>query len=165
MLKQVKFMGLLLILALTIAACGGASDSGGTSDSVQEADEPPTRTPFPTFEFVAPTNPPVFNQSAEATESADSGEEAPEIVLDERAVSRGQGRYDALMCATCHGEAGVGTDEFEGLINYDGTLDEFNTFMRTGGTIGNSHQYSTNRLSDNGSNNLYQYILSLKMDE
>lgn len=178
MLKYLKLISLCLLIVLLVVACGGDDSSSDSSDSdttgeAQDADAPPTRTPFPTFEFVAPTNPPVFNQSGDATEEAEATEpadteteeeaeaETETVELDEQAVSRGLGRYEALDCAVCHGEAGVGTDEIEGLLDYTGTQDEFITFMRTGGTIGNSHQYSTDRLSANGANNLYQYILSI----
>jgi len=173
MFKNLQLFGLLLVLSLLIVACGGDDGTGDNSQSdsnlndAQQAEEEPT--PFPTFEFVAPTNPPAFNQSAEETEEASveatAEAEVETVELDERAVSRGLGRYEALECAFCHGEAGVGTDEFEGLIDYSATEAEFITFMRTGGTIGNSHQYSTDRLSENGAKNLYQYILSLSQGE
>jgi len=183
MIKRLKLTGILLALMALLVACGGGDaggDGGSTENDAQQADEPATATPFPTFAFVAPTNPPIFNQSAEETEEAeDSTEEATEeaesdveteadtetVELDETMVSRGLGRYEALDCAVCHGEAGVGTDEVEGLLDYSGSQDEFITFMRTGGTIGNSHQYSTNRLSANGAQNLYQYVLSISQGE
>ncbi len=168
MFKQIKLISLLSILAIVIVACGGNDADGGASGDAQQAEEEATTTPFPTFEFVAPTNPPVFNQSAEETEEADSAEmdeETETIELDERAVSRGLGRYEALACAECHGEAGVGVDGENALIGYSATEDEFITFMRTGGDIGNDHQFSTDRLSQNGATNLYQYLLSLSQGE
>jgi hypothetical protein len=41
------------------------------------------------------------------------------------------------------------------------TQDQFIDFLRSGGTLGNAHLYSTNRLSDAGGKNLYLYVLSL----
>lgn len=167
-----KWMGLSLILIVLLAACGGSGDNGSSSDGdASNVDAEPTNTPFPTFEFVAPTNPPVFNQSAESTDEADA-EATPEadedtvetIELDPTKVERGLGRYEALECAVCHGEAGEGTEDIGGLIDMNLTEDEFTTFMRSGGTIGSSHQYSTDRLSRNGTENLYQYLLSLSQD-
>jgi len=182
MKKLLKLTGVLVVLMALLVACGGGDAGNGNGDSgdtesngdAQQADEPATATPFPTFAFVAPTNPPIFNQSAEETEEAVEATEEAEVEaeaemetveLDETMVSRGLGRYEALDCAVCHGEAGVGTDEVEGLLDYSGSQDEFITFMRTGGTIGNSHQYSTNRLSANGAQNLYQYVLSISQGE
>lgn len=163
-----KLMGFSLILILLLAACGG--DSGGASDGdVSSADAEPTNTPFPTFAFVAPTNPPVFNQNAESTdeadaESTDEGDAVEAVELDPKMVERGLGRYEALECGECHGDAGEGTDDGGSLIDMQLTEDEFTTFMRSGGDIGSSHQYSTDRLSKNGSSNLYQYLLSLSQD-
>jgi len=161
-----KLMALLLVLTLLLVACGGDNGgadnndtSGGGDNTASGADEEPT--PFPTFEFVAPTNPPVFNQNAESTDEA---EDTETVELDPKMIERGRGRYEALECGICHGENGEGTDEVGGLIEMALTEDEFTTFMRSGGDIGSSHQYSTDRLSRNGTRNLYQYILSLSQD-
>mgnify|MGYP002653817020 CR=1 FL=1 len=171
-------MGLLLVMMLLLAACGGDSSSGGTSggsanDEGEAESAPPTRTPFPTFAYEAPTNPPVFNQNAESTDEADESAEATEtsdeveavVELDPKLVERGLGRYEALECGVCHGEAGEGTDGIIGLAGTELSEDDFITFLRSGGTIGSSHQYSTDRLSRNGSINLYTYILSLSQGE
>ncbi len=164
-----KLIGILSILMFVLVACGGADEgnSNGDSSDAQQADESATATPFPTFEFVAPTNPPVFNQSAEETEEAsDDAEDTEEMMeLDPTKVERGLGRYEALECATCHGEAGVGTDDAGALVEFSQAEDDFITFMRTGGDIGNDHQYSTDRLSQNGAVNLYQYLVSLTQGE
>ncbi|MBL8117472.1 MAG: cytochrome c, partial [Anaerolineae bacterium] len=82
--------------------------------------------------------------------------------LDPQAVERGKGRYEALECATCHGAAGEGTDDGASLITSTLNETDFISFMRSGGSIGPDHQYSTNRLSETGGKNLYQYLLSLR---
>lgn len=171
MSKFLKINGLLLVLVLILVACGG--DDGGTTsgdngdDSVdsQSVDAEPTNTPFPTFAYVAPTNPPVFNQDEEATEEASDQDTEASVELDPRLVERGLGRYDALGCAECHGEAGVGVDGEEDLLDFALSEDNFITFMRTGGDLGNDHQFSTDRLSENGAKNLYQYLLSIAQGE
>ena len=81
--------------------------------------------------------------------------------LDPERVERGRDRYVALECATCHGENGEGTEENTALVGLELSEDEFVSFMRSGGSLGAEHQYSTNRLSDSGGKNLYQYLLSL----
>ena len=142
----------LVAVALALAACGGSSEPTPTP-----TDPPPTATPFPTFAYVGPTNPPVFDETAaEATEAAGGG-----IALDPKLVDRGRGRYEALECGNCHGGAGEGTDNAPGLLDFDLSEDDFITFVRSGGEMGPRHQFSTDRLSNSGSRNLFQYLVSI----
>ena len=138
-----------LLLALVLAACGG----GGSAPAI------PTFTQIPTYNFVTPT-PAVALESAVATQAAQAT--AAPAGLDPEVVVRGKARYDALACATCHGENGEGTDKGSSLITSTQTEDDFITFMRSGGKLGSSHQYATNRLSQTGGAALYQYLLSLR---
>lgn len=146
----------LVCLLLFLAACGEAAEDG--------AEDSATATPFPTFAFVAPTNPPVFDQTAneEATEAPAEVEEA--VALNPTQVVRGQGRYEALECGSCHGANGEGGEDGNSLLEFALSQEDFITFMRTGGDVGTDHQYSTDRLSENGARNLYQYVLSLAQD-
>ena len=151
---------------MLLAACGG---DGGTSDDANGSEADPTTTPFPTFAFFAPTTPPVFHPDSESTDDAAlastaAADETEVVELDPKLVERGRGRYEALECGVCHGDNGEGTDDIGGLLDMQLTEDEFTTFMRSGGDIGSSHQYSTDRLSKNGSTNLYLYLLSLAQD-
>lgn len=155
-LNRSIIFSLLLLITLILSACGGG-EAGPT------ASPEPTKTLLPTYEYIEPTNPPVFNQNAESTDEADS--ESDEMELDPKLVERGLGRYEALECGICHGVDGVGTDEIGGLLDFAMEEDPFVTFMRSGGEIGNSHQYSTDRLSKNGAANLYQYLVSLAQGE
>ena len=132
-----------LILTFILAACGTP-----TPDVTSE----PTKTPFPTFEFVAPTNPPAFNATTAAQDAA-----TPDAEL----IDRGRGRYEALECGVCHGANGEGTAEGSSLLEFAMSETDFISFMRSGGTIGSSHQYSTDRLSERGSQSLYLYLISL----
>ena len=141
----------LLLTAFILAACGAADSSTATPR--------PTSTPFPTFAFVEPTKPPVFDQDDEAADDAPADEAA--IQLDPKKVERGLGRYEALACADCHGEGGVGGEDGKSLLDFALSEEDFITFMRSGGSLGPAHQYSTNRLSNSGSRNLYQYLVSL----
>lgn len=138
-----------LILVLLLAACGGAA--APTSTVVL-----PTPTLFPTYQFVMPTAPSQL-ATARAT-SVPAGDAA----LDAQAVERGSGRYEALECGECHGAQGEGTDDGSALTALAMSEEEFISFMRSGGDLGSEHQYSTNRLSDTGGRNLYQYLLSLQ---
>lgn len=155
-----KFIGLLLILMMALTACGGNNDEkpAGTPK--------PTATEMKVFEYVESTIPAVFDQDADSTEEATSEDSDDTVELDPKLVGRGLGRYEALECGTCHGVNGEGTDDDGGAVD-NLTLSEeaFVTFMRSGGDIGNSHQYSTDRLSKNGAANLYQYLLSLAQGE
>ncbi len=51
--------------------------------------------------------------------------------------------------------------EGKSLLQFNLSEEDFITFARSGGELGPSHQYSTNRLSSSGSRNLYQYLVSL----
>ena len=96
----------------------------------------------------------VATQAAQAT-AAPAG-------LDAEVVARGKARYDALTCATCHGENGEGTDKAGSLVTSALSEGDFIAFMRSGGNLGSSHQYATNRLSQTGGAALYQYLLSIR---
>ena len=58
------------------------------------------------------------------------------IVLDPKLVDRGRGRYEALDCATCHGENAEGVDGNKSLLDFALSEDDFITFMRSGGELG-----------------------------
>jgi hypothetical protein len=152
------FMLMLVLLAL-LAACG--------SDDASDAR--PTSTQLPYFE-----------QVATSTESPDMPTAVPTPVgadddtqetLNPTAVARGLSGWERLECASCHGENGEGgADEINdtpapSLLELALSEDEFIDWLRTGGTLGNDHLFSTDRLSDNGGKNLYQYILSLSEDQ
>ncbi len=161
-----------LLLALILSACGGGGSSGTAI---------PTFTQIPTYNFVQPT---ATLSNATATDTVESTSEAAStseatatseattvasastpitvMTLDPEVVTSGKGRYDALKCATCHGESGEGTDKGSSLIASTQTEDDFISFMRSGGKLGPSHQYATNRLSQTGGAALYQYLLSIR---
>lgn len=146
-----------LVLAFLVSACGG----GSSQSSVTPTPAPPTRTPFPTFAFVEPTKAQAFEQQEEAV-AAETDEPASEAIeLNPTAVQRGLGRYEVLGCAGCHGADGEGTSRIKGLLDFSLSEEDFITFVRTGGELGTRHQFSTDRLSDSGSRNLYQYLVSL----
>jgi mono/diheme cytochrome c family protein len=141
--------GVLIILMMFAAACGSAATSTEPGRS--------TVTPIPVYQYTAPTEPPQMATVAAITATT-SGSTAE---LDPQRVERGRDRYIALECGACHGENGEGTDEGSVLIGLTLSEEEFVSFMRSGGALGAEHQYSTNRLSDTGGRNLYQYLLSL----
>ena len=143
------FVMISLLVALILAACGGNS-----------APAIPTQTIIPTYSFLTPT-PFAAIETAVATTAADVTAEAT-AGLDPEVVARGKARYDALACATCHGANGEGTDKAKPLTTFTMSQGNFVTFMRSGGKIGPTHQYATNRLSITGGAALYQYLLSLQ---
>ncbi len=147
---------IVLPIALALSACGG----GGGQATATPSDLPPTLTPFPTFAFVEPTKPPVFEATAEEATAPES-DAGQAVELDPKLVDRGRGRYEALACAGCHGDEGEGLDGSKSLLGFALTEDDFITFMRSGGALGTDHQFSTDRLSNSGSRNLYQYLVSI----
>jgi mono/diheme cytochrome c family protein len=138
---------LIGLLVLTVSACG----SGTPTKTLQ------TVTPFPSFQFVPPTEAPSVVTVGAVTVTAGS---AP--VLDPEKVEAGKRSYTRLECGSCHGEGGTGTNKGTGLAGTKLTETEFIGMLRTGGKLGNAHLFSTNRLSDAGGKDLYQYILSLE---
>jgi mono/diheme cytochrome c family protein len=147
---------LIVLLMLIVVAC--SPQAAGPTNTPAATN---TAYAFPTFAFSQPTEAPAVATAAAGTAIARQTSEAQTVSLDPEAVERGKGRWDALECASCHGENGEGTDDGSALAGTTLTEREFVDFLRTGGTIGNDHLYSTNRLSTGGVANLYQYVLSL----
>lgn len=144
MVHALRFDLTFLIVIFALTACSNTGQS--------EATPLPSATPFPTFQFVAPTNPPVFN----ATTSAENVD-----TPDTEVIETGRRRYETLECATCHGENGEGTAKASSLLEIALSQADFISLMRSGGDIGSSHQYSTNRLSERGAQAIYLYLKSL----
>ncbi len=143
------------LVFLLLAAC--SSQEGPPAE--------PTITPtqFPTFAFSQPTEAPQVATAAAATAAAREAGDSGELVLDPESVERGQGRYVALECGSCHGENAEG-GEAPTLIGYAATEADFINFMRTGGELGNDHRFPAERLSNSGIVNLYQYLRSLSAE-
>lgn len=152
MRKVLSEKNLAAMLGLAVWIVAACSSGGGG------ATELPTATTIPFYSFVSPTAVPVIATVAAATATA---EKIATPALDPNAVSNGKAQYERLQCGSCHGANGEGTDKGKTLIGLTMSLDDFISFLRSGGTVGISHQFATNRLSDNGGKNLYQYIVSL----
>lgn len=163
--RSVLWIGAFLSV-FVLASCGGAGNTNAPTDTVASGNPTentnssgaPATIGIPTFQFVEPT---VAAQVATAVVEETASATAEATSVSSEAVDRGRGRYEALACAECHGENGEGNDKGPSLLDYDKSLDDFVGFMRSGGSMGSEHQYSTNRLSQSGSENLYQYLLSL----
>jgi mono/diheme cytochrome c family protein len=152
-----KILLLLAVMAsalLVLSACG-------SSDKTPKA----TSTPLPLFQEVETPTVPAIMATAAATKTVQTTNTAE---LNPTAVARGASSWDRLECASCHGAAGEGgAGEIDGtpapsLQHLTLTEDQFIDWMRSGGTLGSKHQYSTDRLSNSGGKNLYQYLLSLQ---
>jgi len=139
-----------LLIALLIAfaaACGSQQPAATVS--------PPTT--IPTFAYLTPT-PFAVIATALATET----EQQQSSAVDPTAVALGANRYTALGCDTCHGAQGQGNgSQGPALVPMTLSEDDFITFLRTGGKLGNAHLFASNRLSDEGAHNLYLYVKSL----
>ncbi|MCC6801412.1 MAG: hypothetical protein IT319_00905 [Anaerolineae bacterium] len=145
---------LFLVLVMLFAACSGAAEPTPTTAR-------PTVTSIPVFEYVPPTEVPQLATLAVMTATAVENASA----LDPVKVERGSDRYVALECGSCHGDSGEGTDQGSALTTFAMSEADFISFMRSGGSMGAEHQYSTNRLSTSGGSNLYQYLLSLSSSQ
>lgn len=144
-----KRLLLLCMMSLWLVGCGGGASNAPTPL--------PTSTPIPTFQYVAPTVDPALATAAAARQGGT--EEAG--ALDPVIVQRGRDAYVRLECGSCHGENGEGTEAGSALAGTTLSEDDFITYLRTGGDVGNDHLFASNRLSDSGGRNLYAYVLSL----
>lgn len=137
-----------MTLLAVVTACNRAESTPATPAA--------TATLFPTYQYIAPTEPPAIQTAAAATAAAQS---TPQ--LDPDRVARGRDRYAALECGKCHGDQGEGTQDGSALAGTKLSEQQFIDMLRSGGKLGNDHLYSTNRLSDTGGRNIYLYVLSL----
>jgi mono/diheme cytochrome c family protein len=138
---------LMLLLVLLLAACGGTGAPAATSG--------PRPTVIPTYQYMSPTPMPARPTSAATPAPAeDSGDANAE------AIGRGQARFEELGCAGCHGANAEGGDA-KALAGTTLSENEFLAFLRSGGGLGGSHQYASNRISNSGVHNLYVYLESL----
>jgi mono/diheme cytochrome c family protein len=153
----------LLCGAVMLGACSStpaATDNRSTPGGSTEVSAAPTAASnvivIPTYQYVEPTT-----AASVATAAAATEEVATDEAVSNEAVDRGRGRYVALDCGSCHGENGEGTEQGGPLLEFAMTEDDFISFMRSGGSLGATHQYATNRLSASGGANLYHYLVSL----
>lgn len=69
-------------------------------------------------------------------------------------------RVYANRCAECHGAELEGTDQAGALTVLDMTQDDFLIFLRTGGDLGNSHQFGPAKASNAGIEDLYAFLIT-----
>jgi mono/diheme cytochrome c family protein len=153
-MRALRPVALAALLLVALTACGGG----------EKGPPRPTSTPLPQFEEIIPPTTVPLLETAAATVQAGA---AARPVIDPTAVARGAVNWERLQCASCHGDHGQGgVGEINGvkapsLIDMTLTESEFISWLRSGGSVGNAHLFSTDRLSDSGGRNLYQYVLSL----
>lgn len=153
-MKRSIAVAVAVLLIAVVSACGSKPAATGVPK--------PTDTVVPTYVYQAPTEPPVFaslNKTEQPTEQAGSSTEA--ATVDPELITRGQGRYVALACGSCHGDQGEGTDKGSALVPLKLDENGFVKFLQTGGGLGNSHLFAGNKLSETGAHNLYLYVVSL----
>lgn len=69
-------------------------------------------------------------------------------------------RVYANRCAECHGAELEGTDQAGALTALDMTQNDFLIFLRTGGDLGNSHQFGPAKASNAGIEDLYAFLVT-----
>ena len=137
-------LGLILALGSFTASC-----SGTMSRSEIEA--------LPTPTILSASFTPVAGQIDEeaikqAQSSPETAESEPEVDLE-----LGQRIYGNL-CAQCHGADLQGTAEGQALTSFEMSPDEFTVLLRTGGELGNQHQFGTTKVSETGIAALFAYL-------
>lgn len=148
-----KIVLALFIPVMLLVAC---SPSGGQNEQPTSA-PPATLTTIPFYNFVQPTLPPQMQTLAAATAAAGNSSGSSTAVSNP-----GQTIYTTLACNSCHGDKGEGvTDKGKALTSFSMSQDDFVSFLRSGGTVGSTHIYSTDKLSDDDAKVLYTFLQSL----
>ena len=145
MTRTLAQLGIVLLLSIVLAGCGGA---GGGS-------------PKATVEGI-PTPQGVFGQATSvmtplsAAATAEPGGNGDPVA--------GKTPYDN-KCASCHGVKGEGVEgKGKGVAGWTMSNSEFDDILRTGakGKLGNEHLFGPSQLSPSGVDNLYAYVHTLQ---
>ena len=136
----------LLLGVFLLAGCGPAT-------------APAELAPTPTMPVARFT--PVAGQMDEekAREAQSQTEERASDEFDSEDIETGSRVY-ANRCAECHGAELEGTDQGGALTGLDMTQDDFLIFLRTGGELGNSHQFGPAKASNAGIEALYAFLVT-----
>lgn len=146
MTQTVCQIGLVLLLVVALAGCGGAGN-GAPKPTVE-------RIPTPQGAFAQATTV-ITPPAAAAATTAPAGGGDP--------VS-GKTVYDN-KCASCHGATGEGVEgKGKGVTGWTMAAAEFEDILRTGakGRLGNEHLYGPSQVSPSGLANLYAYVRALQ---
>lgn len=147
----------LIAVVLLVTACGRGA---GNTETVAQSAAPPTPTrPFGQFTAVGEQS--ILTKTNTLTESVQSTETTP---IEESSIdlTRGEAAYVKNKCGDCHGAAGEGVaDKGSALAAMELSLTDFDTLLRTGGGLGNSHIFGRSAISPSGMEILYAYVQSL----
>lgn len=152
----------LLIVSLSLAACGGAtaqqSAAGGGGQPVVVPTMPPARfTPVPQQAAAS-------SALTQPTASTQVAADAAATTVNEQILQRGATIFVNRKCYECHGEQAEGiTDKGATLAGTQLTLSEFTTVLRTGksGEIGPDHIFGPSAISPGGVEALHAWLQSL----
>ena len=136
----------LLLGVFLLAGCG-------------PADTPAELAPTPTMPVAQFT--PVAGQMNEekALETQSQIEDQETEAFNAEDIETGSRVY-ANRCAECHGAELEGTDQGGALTGLDMAQDDFLIFLRTGGELGNSHQFGPAKASNAGIEALYAFLVT-----
>jgi mono/diheme cytochrome c family protein len=138
-------LGMVLLLSIVLAACGGAR--GGAPQATVEG------IPTPQGVFGQATSVMTILPPAATAEPAGSGDPiAGKTVYDNK-------------CASCHGAKGEGVDgKGKGVAGWTMSASDFDDILRTGakGQLGNEHLFGPSQLSPSGVDNLFAYFHTLQ---
>lgn len=138
--------GWLLAAAFLLISCGPA-------DAPAELAPTPT---MPVAQFT-PVAGQLNEEKALETQSRIEDQEAADFNAED--IETGSRVY-ANRCAECHGAELEGTDQAGALTTLDMTQNDFLIFLRTGGDLGNSHQFGPAKASNAGIEDLYAFLVT-----
>ena len=136
----------LLAAAFLLTGCG-------PSDTSAELAPTPT---MPVAQFT-PVAGSLNEEKALEAQSQIEDQEAEDFNAED--IETGSRVY-ANRCAECHGAELEGTDQAGALTALDMTQDDFLIFLRTGGDLGNSHQFGPAMASNAGIEALYAFLVT-----
>lgn len=154
------FSVLIGVILMAVAACGGG---GGATGSPAATSAPVPTMPPARFTAVAQqsiTQTSTVTMTAAITDAQPVADEAPTAAVD---LERGARAYERNGCGDCHGAQGEGiAGQGKAIAGTSLSETEFNSILRTGGGLGNTHIFGPQAVSPAGMSILYAYVQSLE---
>jgi mono/diheme cytochrome c family protein len=157
---SLRIVGFVVVFCLV--ACGGgeaAPEADAAGGGVATVAAMPTM-PAARFTAVAQTSQ-LVTQTAAVTQTTTVTQ--PQTAAPSAEIlARGAITYAKNKCADCHGAQGEGVaDKGQAIAGTPHTLEEFDTVLRTGAGLGNTHIFGRSAVSPRGMEALYAYVQSL----
>jgi mono/diheme cytochrome c family protein len=160
--SKLSFVAIIFVVALLLVSCGSSNNSP-TSDEASSASadasnaEQPAMATMPAARFTA------VAQTSEMVTNTTTLTQTQAVEAGAADLERGALSYEKNKCGDCHGAQGEGVEgKGKAIAGTMLTLEEFDTILRTGSGLGNSHIFGRSAVSPAGMEALYAYVQSLQ---